>query len=178
MNLIFKNQDLIYNILLHSNYETMNNIFLTNKSASTIYHNQYLWQQKLLKCDIKLKSLNYINEYKYINKSFKSATKKCNFLTNLNSNFNLYLTHDGSPINIYDYHFYWVRTVDGLTHDDEPTYKIIYNGNFQLHIIYKLQDDFIGLHIENFDKTQVINFMTKMLYHYKIEIRLKLHKNY
>lgn len=181
MNLIqkiFQNKDLIYNILSHSNYETMNNIFLTNKSASTIYHNQYLWQQKLSTCDIKLKSINYINEYKYINKSFKSATRKCNFLINLNYNFNLYLIHVGRIINIYDYHFYWVRTVDGLSYDDEPTYKIIYNGNFQLHLVYKLQHDFLSLHIENFDKPQFINFMTKISYHYKKEMKIywKLHK--
>lgn len=162
---IFEDRDLLYNIMLNSNYNTIQKTCSSNKIAVTITNCDQFWKDKILKDmpEYNLESLNYKIEYKKIYNSLMMAKNMMDVIGMLQSSYNyinaLYLCINNKSIILDNYNFYWM---------DNKKYEncVIY---FNIKNEYELCVEDVNENIVYsviLTKNECINFFGKLFYHY------------
>jgi hypothetical protein len=157
---IFEDRDLLYNIMLNSNYNTIQKTCSSNKIAVTITNCDQFWKDKILKDmpEFKLKSLNYKIEYKNIYNSLMMAKNMMDVIGMLKNINALYLCINNKSIILDAYDFYWM--------DYKNTNCVIY---FNIKNEYELCVEDVNENIVysiNLNKNECVNFFGKLFYHY------------
>lgn len=161
----FENNDVLYCILLNSNFNIINKIITYNKIAKIITDTDKFWYDKLLKDynDVKVESTNYKLEYEKIYYAYMNAEIMTKVL--LVDNKTHYLCVDNISINIINYDFYWLST-DILKNVYHKTQVLLKCEGFNIEFQNNEDDTFVTFETLSLSKRDYIKFMTKIFYHY------------
>ena len=169
ISLLEHNRDIYYNIMLNSDFKTMQLLCITNNTFNIIYNDKHFWNEKFNK-DYKLIQLQN-------NMNTKDEYKKT-YIANITANnlIEVMLLLEESSCHFADFYIseyiditnlYWLpKNILKYTHIDGLLEFRVCSNTFTISLKLFIDNQMKIKEIEYLSKTEFVDFFTILLYHY------------